>query len=180
MKHQLCKTGRARYPVPGIVVSFEAPDSGPKGVFSNTGTRSTTATTTTSGMATASSFTANQNTGPYYVIASVGGTAATATFSARNALWFVATGGNDSNSCYTPAAPCATIQAAIDKAQAGDIVTVAQGTYTNTNLVVRELAFLLRTLQLLILITVRLSTTIVMRVELSISIIRLLRIYTIV
>ena len=44
--------------------------------------------------------------------------------------WYVATGGNDSNSCLSPASPCATINAAIGKASGGDTVYVAEGTYT--------------------------------------------------
>ena len=44
--------------------------------------------------------------------------------------WYVAPGGNNNNTCISPAAPCATINAAIGKASAGDTVYVAQGTYT--------------------------------------------------
>jgi predicted outer membrane repeat protein len=44
--------------------------------------------------------------------------------------WYVdAATGNDSNSCLAPAAPCHEIQAAINKAGAGDVVYVASGTY---------------------------------------------------
>ncbi|MBK9926592.1 MAG: hypothetical protein IPP66_15055 [Anaerolineales bacterium] len=46
------------------------------------------------------------------------------------APWYVATTGDDLNSCSTSALPCATIQAAINKAAADDIIVVAAGTYT--------------------------------------------------
>jgi len=58
-----------------------------------------------------------------------------ATFSAVSSPvagpWYVAIGGNDSNSCSSPAAPCATINGAIGKASPGDTVYVAEGTYTS-------------------------------------------------
>ncbi|MBI5704366.1 MAG: M4 family metallopeptidase, partial [Chloroflexi bacterium] len=47
--------------------------------------------------------------------------------------WYVATTGNDTNSCSSPAAPCATINGAIGKAASGDTILVAAGTYTGTN-----------------------------------------------
>lgn len=47
-------------------------------------------------------------------------------------LWFVATTGNDSNDCQTPITACATINAAIGKTAAGDIIKVATGTYTGS------------------------------------------------
>jgi nitrous oxidase accessory protein NosD len=44
--------------------------------------------------------------------------------------WFVnATTGNDANNCLTLATACKTIQAAINKASAGDTINVAAGTY---------------------------------------------------
>jgi uncharacterized repeat protein (TIGR01451 family) len=46
--------------------------------------------------------------------------------------WYVAPGGSDANSCASPAAPCATVNAAIGKATAGDTIYVAEGTYTGT------------------------------------------------
>ena len=44
--------------------------------------------------------------------------------------WYVSMQGNDANSCSTPTAPCRRVQAALDRAGAGDIVNVAEGTYT--------------------------------------------------
>jgi len=46
--------------------------------------------------------------------------------------WYVAPGGNDSNSCSSVGTPCATINGAIGKASSGDIVYVAIGTYTSS------------------------------------------------
>jgi hypothetical protein len=46
--------------------------------------------------------------------------------------WYVAPGGDDSNTCLSPASPCATINGAIEKATPGDIIYLAAGTYTGT------------------------------------------------
>jgi ribosomal protein L24 len=46
--------------------------------------------------------------------------------------WYVATTGNDSNSCSSTGSPCKTINGAIGKATAGDIIRVATGNYTGT------------------------------------------------
>src|SRR5712691_671989 len=44
--------------------------------------------------------------------------------------WYVNSAtGNDANDCLSPATACKTIQAAINKASAGDTVNVAAGTY---------------------------------------------------
>ena len=48
------------------------------------------------------------------------------------ATWYVSTTGDNSNSCSAPASPCLTIDGAIAKAGAGDIIQVAGGTYTGS------------------------------------------------
>jgi hypothetical protein len=52
--------------------------------------------------------------------------------------WYVAPGGDDTNSCTSPGAPCATINAALNKPAfaAGDTIRVATGTYTGSDSVV--------------------------------------------
>ncbi len=52
---------------------------------------------------------------------------------ALGATWYVATTGNDSNSCSSTSAPCKTINGAIAKAAAADTVKVAVGTYTSSS-----------------------------------------------
>jgi Zn-dependent metalloprotease len=48
------------------------------------------------------------------------------------ATWYVATTGNDSNSCSATGSPCLTINGAISKAANGDTIKVAAGAYTGT------------------------------------------------
>jgi len=48
---------------------------------------------------------------------------------ASAADWYVATTGNDANDCMTAATACMTLQAAVNKAAAGDTIHVAAGTY---------------------------------------------------
>jgi uncharacterized repeat protein (TIGR01451 family) len=50
-----------------------------------------------------------------------------------NGPWYVTPNGNNSNSCQSPAAPCATINGAIGKASSGDTIYVATGTYTSSS-----------------------------------------------
>src|SRR5512143_866793 len=46
--------------------------------------------------------------------------------------WYVATTGSDTNSCLSTALPCATLNGVLTKAQAGDDIYVAGGTYVDT------------------------------------------------
>jgi hypothetical protein len=69
-------------PVNGVVVTFAAPGSGASGTFAG---GVNTATTNSSGVATAPAFTANATTGGYTVGASVAGVSTPANFSLTNA-----------------------------------------------------------------------------------------------
>ncbi len=71
-------------PVAGATVTFTAPGSGASGLFGASLTK--TAVTNTSGVATATTFTANATTGAYTVTASVAGVVPTASFSLSNIL----------------------------------------------------------------------------------------------
>lgn len=51
---------------------------------------------------------------------------------AQAGTWYVSNSGSDANACNTPVAPCATIQAAVDKAASGDTVRVTARTYRGT------------------------------------------------
>src|SRR6185503_9119770 len=110
------------------------PASGASGTFAATGTNTTTIDTDAGGIATTSIFTANNEVGDYTVSASATGLGSV-NFSLRNGDWYVATIGNDSNSCFEPAFPCATINGALNKSDfaAGDTIRVAVGTYTGTS-----------------------------------------------
>jgi hypothetical protein len=67
----------------GVIVTFTAPASGASGSFTG-GLKTTTATTSASGVATAPTFTANGTTGTYAVTATVSGVGTPATFSLTN------------------------------------------------------------------------------------------------
>ena len=121
-------------PVNNVMVTFSAPTSGPGGTFAGTGTYTTTAMTAETGVATAATFTANGPVGSYTVTATVSGVVTPATFLLSNMSWYVAPGGNDSNTCQSPSQACVTINGALNKLGfiAGDSIRVATGTYTGT------------------------------------------------
>lgn len=49
--------------------------------------------------------------------------------------WYVSMTGSDENDCLSPATACLTLQAAINKASAGDTINVAAGVYPHTGVV---------------------------------------------
>ena len=71
-------------PVSGVTVTFTAPASGASGTFTG-GLKMTTATTNSSGVATAPAFTANGTAGSYTVTATASGVGTPANFSLTNA-----------------------------------------------------------------------------------------------
>ena len=119
------------HPIGGISVTFTAPLSGAGGTFSGSGL-SATVETGVDGVAIAPVFSANAELGNYIVVATASGVSDPINFSLINAAWFVSPGGNNSNSCATPATPCLTIGAAVGKAVAGDSVYVETGEYIGT------------------------------------------------
>jgi len=117
-------------PVANVNVTFTAPSSGASGVFTNTGTRTTSISTNSNGVAATSIFTANSYLGAYNVSASINGTLFV-NFNLQNKAWFVSPLGSDANLCSMPEAPCATIDSAISKMLSGDTIQVAIGVYTS-------------------------------------------------
>jgi hypothetical protein len=71
-------------PTSGVVVTFTAPSTGPGGTFSNTSSKTATATSDLNGIATSPAFMANGISGPYVVAASVAGVIRPANFSLTN------------------------------------------------------------------------------------------------
>jgi hypothetical protein len=78
-------------PVSGVTVTFKAPTSGASGTFTG-GVTTVTATTDSSGNATAPTFTANGTTGSYTVTASVKGVPGKAKFALTNSAGAAAPG----------------------------------------------------------------------------------------
>jgi hypothetical protein len=71
-------------PVENVSVTFMAPSSGASGVFSDTGTFTTTAVTDSSGIATATAFRSNRIPGRYNVSATANGVTSPAIFTLSN------------------------------------------------------------------------------------------------
>jgi hypothetical protein len=71
-------------PVINAIVTFQAPAAGASGIFADSGTNATTATTSESGVATSAAFTANGTSGSDTVTATVGGVTIPASFSLTN------------------------------------------------------------------------------------------------
>jgi len=70
-------------PVSGVIVTFTAPATGASGTFAN-GTSTETDTTNANGVATSTTFTANQTIGTYMVTAAASAVTTTADFSMKN------------------------------------------------------------------------------------------------
>lgn len=124
-------------PVSGVSVIFTAPSSGASGVFTNSGTDSTIATTGVDGIATSSTFTANNVEGNYIIAASAAGFNPVQ-FQITNYSSgsdpkgrYVSSTGSDSfpTTCNSISSPCLTINKAIESAAIGDRVYVSAGNY---------------------------------------------------
>ena len=121
-------------PVESVLVEFNAPMSGPSGTFTSSGTETTSGTTNESGIAETSIFIANAEAGSYGVVASATCIPGSTEFQLTNIFWYVATTGDDENSCQTVGEPCASINGVLTKISfyPGDTILVASGTYTGT------------------------------------------------
>ncbi len=95
-------------PIPNVNVTFTTPASGVSGTFNDTGTNTTSPLTDAGGIATTSTLTTNGQLGIYNVTASSNGVTPV-NFNLQNSGLYVATTGNDANSCTVAASPCATI-----------------------------------------------------------------------
>jgi hypothetical protein len=127
-------------PVGGVTVNFSAPGTGASGTFADTGTTITSAVTNESGVATASTFTANGVVGTYSLTATVGGVAEPADFLLTHLQWYVSPSGSGSD-CRSTATACATIDDVLKNPgfMDGDTVRVAAGVYTGSSYYVLRL-----------------------------------------
>ncbi len=118
-------------PVGAVAVAFRAPASGASATFSNSHSFTTLALSDAGGIAIAAPLTANGSGGEYLVQGEVPG-AQSAAFSLANTRGlFVATTGNDANSCLSPPSACRTINRALVGVEPGETIHVASGTYTD-------------------------------------------------
>ncbi|MFT3894168.1 MAG: hypothetical protein QM730_21260 [Anaerolineales bacterium] len=120
-------------PVPGIEVTFTAPVSGPSGVFTDSGTWFTHSVTNGYGIASSSTFTANDQFGHFAINASITGLANPVSFNFTNIAWYVSPTGNNYSICNSKATPCLTINKAIERATATDTIYVGSGVYTGAS-----------------------------------------------
>jgi uncharacterized repeat protein (TIGR01451 family) len=121
--------------VDGETVTFTAPASGASGAFEDSGTYETASVTAADGIATATTFIANDEAGNYTVNASTSGLGSTADFQMTNAgYWYVSIDGDNSNDCFSSTTECASMNGVLAKAGffAGDTIKVTSGSYTGT------------------------------------------------
>jgi hypothetical protein len=113
-------------PVPNAAISFTVPGTGASGTFAG----GTSIISGESGIVTAPVFTANAETGAYFV--NVDAVTANINIAAENGAWYVSQAGSDANTCTSAGDPCASINGALGKAgfRKGDTILVEQGTYS--------------------------------------------------
>jgi len=119
-------------PLQNTTLTFTAPSSGASGIFSSTGTNTSTGVTDANGKATASTFTANSLAGSYYVDATVSGVASPAKFQLENQVPSPATvtvSGGSNQSAYINTAFTNTISALV-KDQFGSVMQGITVTFT--------------------------------------------------
>ena len=116
--------------VSGVQVTFTAPIDGASVKFQDTNSNITTIPTNVHGIAQTSNLIANNLSGIFTVSVDVIG-AESIVFNLENGAWYVVVDGNDSNTCRSPASPCASINGAINKPdiQPGDVILVSDGIY---------------------------------------------------
>jgi hypothetical protein len=126
-------------PVSGAVVVFMAPATGASGIFADTQTNSTTATTNAAGVATSTIFTANSIAGADTVTAMVGGISTPASFNLINgagaALSITATGGTPQSTAVSTAFSVPLTATVVDQYSnpvSGAVVTFAAPSATGT------------------------------------------------
>ncbi len=119
-------------PVPGVDVTFTAPASGASGIFADTGAATSSVISDPNGLAASPVFFANGLSGAYTVTVSADSVPSASIDLENTGYWYVSTSGSDANTCSAPDAACLTINAAVGKASADDVIRVAAGTYTGS------------------------------------------------
>jgi Zn-dependent metalloprotease len=119
-------------PVSNQAMTFIAPDNGPSGTFANGTNVDAPVITDAGGVAVASVFTANNQSGSYVVAATWG--SLSVNFNLANvALYVEPTSGSDANDCLSALTACVSLQGAIDKAVEDDVIFAAVGEYSSSD-----------------------------------------------
>jgi Zn-dependent metalloprotease len=131
-------------PIVGVSVQFEAPASGASGTFPG-GSNQYTAETDANGIATSAVFTANGTMGSYQVTATAAEHSLYTVFLLTNMgpeKFVDSKNGSDDNSfgrkCGEFSYPCKSIQPAINKAKAGDLIKIASGNYQQQEVIISK------------------------------------------
>jgi hypothetical protein len=124
-------------PLPGVPVTFTAPDSGPSGNFAESGARTVTVLSDENGFVSAE-LQSNNVTGSFIVTAAISGTALTVPFSLTILNIYLSPSGSDTNNdCRSSSAPCKTFQYALSKSTSGVSLYLSGGSYIISNSIIR-------------------------------------------